>query len=1076
MKNEVSVERLSKINSCLLDLGADYEANINILTALCGELLSGTCALYNRLNGDILCSVGQWHTPPDYVSEDYPEGHICYDVIKRGTSEPHIVRNLGETPYAETDPNVALYGLQTYIGHPAICCSEVVGSLCVVYQDNVDIGEDDKHILGLIALAIGREEERKNVEEKLHKSQQQLSNALNIAKLGHWEFDFASGMFTFSDEFYSIFRTNAEEMSGYRMPIEDYARRFVHPDDRHMVSEETRKALGAKDPDFSRYIEHRMLYADGSTGYLAVRFFIVKNSKGETVKSYGVNQDITDCKLSEKALIHSHNLLSYIVEHTRSAVAVHDRDLNYIYVSQRYLDEYKVKMKDIIGKHHYEVFPDLPQKWRDVHQRALAGEVISAEDDQYIREDGTVEWTRWECRPWYEMDGTIGGIIVYTEVITDRKQAEKNLEESSNILEAMLNQLKDAVAFQKTDLTIMRYNKAGYELLNLSHEEVVGKKCYELIGRHDVCPNCQTEKVLRTKKIETSEKYVPELNRYIRATSNPILDENGEILFIVEQLQDITESKRTEEELKQRETLLNKVFDILPVGLWFADTNGKLLQGNPAGKRIWGAEPLVPPEDYDVFKAQRLPTGEEVLPEDWALVHTIKKGVTIENELLEIEAFDNKRRIILNYTAPVLSDDGEMLGAIIVNNDITDLKKIELELLKAKEAAEAANAAKSEFLANMSHEIRTPMNAIIGFTDLLMETEMSDVQQHYTQIVQKSGENLLELIEDVLDISKIDAGKLELEKVDFDLLNLLKDFVDTMSLRARSKGLELSYELKDDVPLLLQGDPGRLTQILTNLTGNAIKFTSEGKVLIHISVESQNDDNVLLRFSVIDTGIGIPEEKIDLIFEKFTQADTSNSRRFGGTGLGLAISRQLVEIMDGNIGVISDEGVGSEFWFTVQLEKQSKAKGVEKSEKENLIQTNNNVLKILLVEDDMLNQEVAQTMLINLGFEVDAVDNGMEAIKALETEPYDLVLMDIQMPEMNGLEATKIIQSPESKVLNRDIPIIALTAYAMKNDREKFFEAGMVDYISKPISLKSLRELLDKWNNIILTSRESTQY
>jgi CheY-like chemotaxis protein len=246
-------------------------------------------------------------------------------------------------------------------------------------------------------------------------------------------------------------------------------------------------------------------------------------------------------------------------------------------------------------------------------------------------------------------------------------------------------------------------------------------------------------------------------------------------------------------------------------------------------------------------------------------------------------------------------------------------------------------------------------------------------------------------------------------------------------------------------------------------------------VTICISVESQKSDKILLRFSVIDTGIGIPEEKIDLIFEKFTQADTSNSRRFGGTGLGLAISKQLVEMMNGDIGVISKVGEGSNFWFTVQLEKQSKTEWVEKPEKVDFIQTSNSVLKILLVEDDMFNQEVAQAMLTNLEFDVDVVGNGIEAIKALETKSYDLVLMDIQMPEMNGVEATKIIRNPESKVLNKDIPVIALTAHAMKGDREKFFEIGMNDYISKPISLKAVRELLDKWNNIILKNRELTQ-
>lgn len=949
MKNEVSGEQLSKINNCLLNLGADYEANINSLTALCGELLSGTCALYNRLDGEILFSVGQWHTPPDYKSEDQAEGHICYDVIKSKISEPLIVHDLGETDYAKTDPNVALYGLKTYVGHPVICCSEAVGSLCVVYQDDVEFGENDQRILGIIASAIGREEERNLVEIRLQESFQkyeQLNFIVNNSPACAfvWEMKDNWPVKYVSENLFTLFGYEVDDFFSGRILFAD----IIHPDDLSRVTQEVQDNLAAGITEYRQ--EYRLIAKNGSVHWVDDRTWVMVDQKGKPFLLQGILWDITD-----------------------------------------------------------------------------------------------------------------------------RKQAEKKLEETSNILEAMLDQLQDVVAFQKTDLTITRYNKAGYELLNMSPEDVIGKKCFELIGRQEQCPDCQAKKALESKKIETAERYVPELNRHIRATSNPILDENGKVLFIVEQIQDITQSKQTENELKQRETLLNKVFDILPVGLWFADANGKLLRGNPAGKRIWGAEPLVPPDEYGVFKAWKHPTGEEVLPEDWALAHTIKEGITIENEVLEIEAFDNKRRIILNYTAPVQSDDGEMLGAIIVNNDITELKMTEMELIKAKEAAEAANLAKSEFLANMSHEIRTPLNAIIGFTDLLMENEMSDVQQHYTQIVQKSGENLLDLIEDVLDISKIDAGKLEIEKLDFCLLNLLKDFIDTMSVRAHSKGLELSYELTEDVPLLLRGDPGRLTQILTNLTGNAIKFTSEGKVTICISVKSQDSDRVLLLFSVIDTGIGIPEDKIDLIFEKFTQADTSNSRRFGGTGLGLAISRQLAEMMDGDIGVISKVGEGSEFWFTVHLEKQSEAKRIEKPEKEDLIQKSDNVLKILLVEDDMLNQEVAQAMLINLEFDVDAVDNGIEAIKALGTKPYDLVLMDIQMPLMDGLETIKIIRSPESKVINKDIPVIALTAHAMKGDREKFFEAGMNDYISKPISLKVVRELLEKWNNIIRDSRESTQ-
>ncbi|WP_407355984.1 PAS domain S-box protein [Methanolobus sp. WCC5] len=932
-----SGERLSKINDCLISLSTDYETNMDILTALSGELLGGTCAIYNRLNGDRLCSVGQWHTPPGYISEDKPQGHICYDVIKLGISEPFILRHLDETTYAKTDPNVRSYGLKTYIGYPVMCCNETVGSLCVVYQDDVDISEDDIQILGLLASAIGREEERNIVEEELHESFQKY------------------------EELSFIF--NCSPACAFVWEMKDnWPVRYV--------SENVSNIFGYKANDFT---SGSILFAD---------------------------------------IIHP---------------------------------------------------DDLPRVTQEVQENLAAGMAEYKQEYRLIDKKGDTHWV--DDRTWVRSDET--GVPLFLQGIlwdiTDRKKAEKDLRETSNVLEAMLDQLQDAVAFQNPDLTIMRYNKAGYELLNISPEEVMGQKCYELIGRGEECKDCQTKKALKSRKIETADRYVPELDKYIRATSNPILDEDGEIIFIVEQLQDITEHKQAEEESIQREKLLNNIFDILPIGLWIADNNGRLLRGNPAGKRIWGAEPLVSSKEYGVFKAWKLPSGEEILPEDWALARTIKEGITVKDELLEIEAFDQKRRTILNYTAPVLNDGGEMLGAIIVNNDITELKKTEDELLKAKEAAEAANIAKSEFLANMSHEIRTPMNAIIGFTDLLLETEMNDAQRHYIDIVQRSGASLLNLIEDVLDLSKIDAGKLELEKLDFNLQDLLKDFVDTMSLRAHSKGIKLSYDLEEDVPLLLKGDPGRLTQILTNLTGNAIKFTTEGEVAIHISIESLQDDTVMLRFEVTDTGIGISEDTIDLIFEKFTQADASNTRRFGGSGLGLAISKQLAEMMDGQIGVISEVEKGSEFWFTVRLDKQSQTVEIANSENATLLQSGNHMLNLLLVEDDIYNQKVAQEMLMKLGFNVNAVNNGMEAIKALETRSYDLVLMDVQMPEMDGMEATRQIRSPESRVINRNIPIIALTAHAMQGDRERFIEAGMDDYLSKPITLKALRELLDRW-------------
>jgi PAS domain S-box-containing protein len=1043
-----------------------------------------------------------------------------------------------------------------------------------------------------ISAVIRDRTDHKKSQEKLREVSDRLKLATHTSSIGIWSYDIAHKLLVWDDIMFQLYGVKKETFSG----AYEIWRSGLHPDDMERGEKEVQQAIhGEKEFD----TEFRVIWPDQSVHYIKAKALVQRDKNGNAIQMIGTNWDITNQKIAELKIKEANERNRIFIEQAPNAIAMFDTELRYMAASQQWLKDYNLIGKEIIGRSHYEMFPEIGDDWKTIHQECLKGAINKCEEAPFERADGSVQWIAWDVRPWYISEGDIGGILMHTANITALKQKDQENHSIKEILDKTneiarigtwemnlitskitwssvireIHEVPDdyepdftsSINFIKEGESRNKIQKAVVEAIqhntpyDLELELVTAKgnnvwaraigqaefekgKCKRLYGVFQDISGIK-EKNLQLQlseerwrfalegpgggiwdwNIETNmvffsdqwkrllgyepheigssleewrkrvhpddiENYYISLTKHftketaVYSNEHRIRCKDGTYKWILSRgkvmnwskedkpirligtLNDISQLKRTEQKIAESEKnyrlLSENSSDLIAVHT----LEGKFTYVSPSVKEFLGYTPdeligrgdmeLVHPDDkpkiYALKKRQQASKNNTTELSEFRLLR--KNGSAVWVEVISRNLFDETQKII---------------GVQTSARNIDQRKAFEIALIVEKEKAEQANIAKSQFLSTMSHEIRTPMNAVIGLTNFLLDQNPRPDQLESLKLLNFSGENLLVIINDILDFSKIEAGKIEFEEIPFDFQDLLNNTIQMLRHRAVDKGIELYIKHNNALPSTVKGDPVRIAQIINNLIGNAIKFTENGYVELTVNTEDIKENHYTLSFSIKDTGIGISPDKQESIFDRFSQAGSHITRKFGGTGLGLAITKRLINLMGSDISVKSILGEGSVFSFTLILEAADKEEANTISKFE--IPTRNiEGIKILLVDDNHVNQVVASNYLKKWGFDITLAYDGTEAVELIQKEQFHLVLMDIQMPEMNGYEATRKIRALEDTYF-KELPILALTASAMMDSEKMIFDAGMNDIITKPFKAEELRNLILKHLPIVKT-------